>query len=207
MAAALPPGAVRTGARVVAADARSVTLAGGERIAARAVVLAAEAPAAAALSPEVADPGARGVRCFYFDAPRAPRRGPWLWLDGTGGGPVVNLCFPSEVSPALAPPGRTLVSASTLRPADEGEVRAQIGGWFGPEVVGWRMLRVYDLPYALPVQTPERLEPVEKPVRLPSGLLVCGDHRDTGSIQGALASGRRAAEAALYPPFSPPRAV
>ncbi|MCU0727885.1 MAG: FAD-dependent oxidoreductase, partial [Planctomycetes bacterium] len=32
---------------------------------------------------------------------------------------------------------------------------------------------------------------------LSTGLFICGDHRDTGSIQGALASGRRAAEAAL----------
>jgi predicted NAD/FAD-dependent oxidoreductase len=28
-------------------------------------------------------------------------------------------------------------------------------------------------------------------------LVVCGDHRDTGSIQGALVSGQRAAEAVL----------
>jgi predicted NAD/FAD-dependent oxidoreductase len=34
-------------------------------------------------------------------------------------------------------------------------------------------------------------------VRLASGLFVCGDHRDTASIQGALVSGRRAAEAVL----------
>jgi hypothetical protein len=29
------------------------------------------------------------------------------------------------------------------------------------------------------------------------GLYVCGDHRDTSSIQGALVSGRRAARAVL----------
>jgi predicted NAD/FAD-dependent oxidoreductase len=29
------------------------------------------------------------------------------------------------------------------------------------------------------------------------GLWVCGDHRDTGSIQGALVSGRRCADAIL----------
>jgi predicted NAD/FAD-dependent oxidoreductase len=29
------------------------------------------------------------------------------------------------------------------------------------------------------------------------GLFVCGDHRDTASIQGALVSGRRTAEAIL----------
>jgi predicted NAD/FAD-dependent oxidoreductase len=36
-----------------------------------------------------------------------------------------------------------------------------------------------------------------KPVRLEPGLYVCGDARDSSSIQGAMVSGRRAAEAIL----------
>jgi predicted NAD/FAD-dependent oxidoreductase len=32
---------------------------------------------------------------------------------------------------------------------------------------------------------------------LVDGVYVCGDHRDTSSIQGALVSGRRAAQAVL----------
>jgi uncharacterized protein YbjT (DUF2867 family) len=35
----------------------------------------------------------------------------------------------------------------------------------------------------------------KKPVRVESGLFVCGDHRDTASLHGAMPSGRRAAEA------------
>ncbi|MCO1657096.1 FAD-dependent oxidoreductase [Pseudonocardia humida] len=35
------------------------------------------------------------------------------------------------------------------------------------------------------------------PVALGDGLFVAGDHRDTPSTQGALVSGRRAAEAVL----------
>lgn len=36
---------------------------------------------------------------------------------------------------------------------------------------------------------------VRSPVTLGDGVFVCGDHRDTASIQGALVSGQRAAEA------------
>ena len=36
-----------------------------------------------------------------------------------------------------------------------------------------------------------------RPVRSGPGRYVCGDHRDSASIQGALVSGRRAAEAVL----------
>ncbi|WP_254715858.1 FAD-dependent oxidoreductase [Actinomadura sp. NAK00032] len=39
--------------------------------------------------------------------------------------------------------------------------------------------------------------PLRRPVRLRPSRYVCGDHRDTGSAQGALVSGRRAAEAVL----------
>ena len=38
---------------------------------------------------------------------------------------------------------------------------------------------------------------LQRPVRTPTGAYVAGDHRDTSSIQGALVSGRRAADAVL----------
>ncbi|MEQ1701420.1 MAG: hypothetical protein ABMA25_15030, partial [Ilumatobacteraceae bacterium] len=46
---------------------------------------------------------------------------------------------------------------------------------------------------------PDSLPPFhpKQPVALGEGLYVCGDHRDTPSIQGALFSGRRTAESVL----------
>lgn len=38
---------------------------------------------------------------------------------------------------------------------------------------------------------------LHRPVRLLDGLYVCGDHRGTSTVQGALLSGRRAAHAIL----------
>ena len=40
----------------------------------------------------------------------------------------------------------------------------------------------------------------QRPVRLSQGLYVCGDHRDSATLDGALKSGRRAAEAILGSP-------
>jgi hypothetical protein len=51
------------------------------------------------------------------------------------------------------------------------------------------------VPNALPAMPAPH--PLRARVRLGDGLYVCGDHRDTSSIQGALASGRRAAHAVL----------
>ena len=57
------------------------------------------------------------------------------------------------------------------------------------------MLGTYPIPRALPVMSPG--SPFRRPVRLRPGRYVCGDHRDTSSIQGALVSGRRTADAVL----------
>ena len=37
--------------------------------------------------------------------------------------------------------------------------------------------------------------PLDQPTQVAEGLYVCGDHRDTPSLQGAMLSGRRVAEA------------
>jgi predicted NAD/FAD-dependent oxidoreductase len=59
----------------------------------------------------------------------------------------------------------------------------------------WELLASYPIPYALPAM-PVPFE-LQRPVRAADGLYVAGDHRDTSSIQGALVSGRRAAQALL----------
>jgi hypothetical protein len=46
---------------------------------------------------------------------------------------------------------------------------------------------------ALPHQPPPLV--LRQPARLAGGVFIAGDHRDTASIQGALVSGRRAADA------------
>ena len=200
----LPRGALRLAARVAAASAHEVRLDSGEAVGGDAVVIATEGPEASRLAGLPA-PGSRSVTCLYFAAERAPLEEPILVLDGDGVGPVNNLCVPSQVASAYAPAGAALVSASVVDEAAgaageaalEGAVRCQLEGWFGPQVRGWRHLRTYRVRHAQPEQRPGVLEPVERPVRLRGGLFVCGDHRDTASLHGALLSGRRAAEAVL----------
>jgi phytoene dehydrogenase-like protein len=191
---------VRLGARVTAVDRGGVTLEGGERVGARAVVVATDGPSAAALVPELTAPASRAVAAVYFAAERPPVDEPVLLLDGEGRGPVNNACVPSVVAPGYAPGGAALVSASVLPGHDPGgdglepAVRAHLRDWFGGQVDGWRHLRTYRIPHAQPAQAPPALERPQRPVRVRRGVYVCGDHRDNASINGALTSGRRAAE-------------
>jgi phytoene dehydrogenase-like protein len=205
LAAGLPPEQVRLGRRVTAVGDGKVTLADGEQLPARAVVVATDGPTASELlGGEPAAPGSVAARCLYFVADRAPVDEPVIVLDGDGDGPVNNLCVPSSVAPGYAPPGAALVSAAVLDrpglpkgPDLEAAVLGQLADWFGSGVVAWRHLKTYHIPHAQPAQPPGTLDPPERPVRLRPGLYVCGDHRDNASINGALASGRRAADAVL----------
>ena len=123
-------------------------------------------------------------------------------LDGEGGGPVNNVVVMSNVSAAYAPPGQALIAAAVVGiPEDDSaeldrRARVQLGKWFGAQVASWRLLREYRIPHALPDQTAGKLDPWQRPVRLRPGLYVCGDHRDNASIDGAMTSGFRAAQAA-----------
>lgn len=204
LAAALPAGTLRTVTRARAvergtAGPPSVTLDDGSTVAARAVVVAAEAPAAAALLPDhVTDGGSRPAGCLWFGAAEPPLATRAVLVDGDGDGPVTNAAVLSNVAATYAPDGRALIAASLPSTVvDEDAVRAQLRRWFGPAVDRWDLLRTDRIPHAQPAQPPDALDPVERPVRVSPNVYVCGDHRDNASINGALVSGRRAAEAVL----------
>lgn len=202
LVAGLPDGTVQLGVRVAAIDSGELVLAGGQRMDAGAIVVAAEGPEASRLLPGDL-PVADSVRatCLWFDAPASPAPGGALVLDGDGHGPVNNLAVMSDVAPAYAPPGRALVNAAVqdpdwaAKPDDELEagVRAQLRTWYGDGVDGWRLLRTDRIVHAQPAQPAGALDPPQRPVRRGERLWCCGDHRDTASINGALASGRRTA--------------
>jgi phytoene dehydrogenase-like protein len=198
LAAGLEPGTVRLSSAVTAIDGRSVRLANGAVLDARSIVVATEGPSAAALL-GLAPVGSKSVACVYFDAPQAPTTTRYVMLDGQGIGPAMNVTVMSNVAPSYAPDGRHLVAAAVPSPSDsvdlETAVRTQLRSWWGSQVDEWRHLRSYRIAHGQPDQSPP-FHPKRR-VSLGEGLFVCGDHRDTGSIQGALHSGRRCAEAVL----------
>ena len=99
----------------------------------------------------------------------------------------------TEVTPAYAADGRSLVSTSVLGDASgrEPDVRARIGEMYGADTSGWEHLATYPVHGALPAMPAPH--PLSRPARLAPRRYVCGDHRATGSVQGAMASGTRAA--------------
>jgi hypothetical protein len=104
----------------------------------------------------------------------------------------------TNVAPEYAPEGETLIAAACPGTNDGGiepAVRKQLRAMLGGSVDSWVHLRTDAIAHGQPTQRPP-FSP-KQPVALGQGLFVCGDHRDTASIQGALFSGRRCAEVVL----------
>jgi phytoene dehydrogenase-like protein len=137
---------------------------------------------------------------------------------------INNVCFPSQVSSAYAPKGQSLASVTIVpQPADDADtfsdaelercVRRQLGEWFnekrddngsgssspgddGSMIDKWTLLRIYRIAYAQPAQYPLPYQR-DIDVVLGSNLFVCGDHRGTATLNGAINSGKRAASKVL----------
>jgi len=202
LAATLPSGCIRFGAKVAHIRSNGVTLESGEELHAKKVVVATDGATAGSLLGHAEPLAWQGVTCLYFAAPTPPVERPILVLNGDGAGPINNLCVPTMVAPSYGPAGSSLVSVTVLgTPLDaaalQAKVQSQLKDWFGTQAEAWRHLRTYRIPHALPRQSPPALAEMERPVRTSPGVYVCGDHRDNASINGAMVSGRRCAESVL----------
>ncbi|MEV7276643.1 NAD(P)/FAD-dependent oxidoreductase [Streptomyces sp. NPDC093111] len=194
LAAALPPGTVRTGVRVTEVSIARVTTAEHGVFTCRSVVLATGGRSAAELLPGLCVPEYHAATVLHHTAPVAPTANPVLLLESDAGGPVSHTAVMSAVDPGRAPAGRTLITSTVLGTAPddtERRVRKHLATLYGASTDEWELLALRHTPYAFPAMRPP-FDP-ERPVRLLSGLYVCGDHRATGTPVGALTSARRAA--------------
>lgn len=204
VAAALPAEAVRLNAPVRRVEPGRVWLEDGRELAARAVVVATDGHAAAAILPDALRPqlparNQKATRMVAFAAERSPLASPTLLVSAETAGPIDNLTVPSDVVGGYAPAGQSLITVSVRSDWQGGDaelveaVRAQAGGWFGSAPGGWRHLETVHVHHALPDESPagRRLRPA--PPKLAEGLFLAGDHCGSASINGAMASGRRCA--------------
>jgi phytoene dehydrogenase-like protein len=191
LAEGLPERALSTGRRVTRVGPGHVEV-DGETLRALAVVVATDARTAGELLPDLDVPEMHTLTTYHHATSTPPGDAALLHLDGTGG-PIANTVVMPE---STAPPGRALVSSTVVGPAiPEPEVRRELARIYGGSTDGWELMRVDEVRDALPAFPAGR--PLRSPVELGEGLFVAGDHRDTPSQQGALVSGRRAAEAVL----------
>ena len=207
LAAALPAGTVRCDVRVadvgspVGGAARTVHADTGS-IETRAVVVATD-PVSAAVLTGLPEPRMRPLTTFWHVSAEPPVAHGALHLDGDHRGPIVNTVVLSNAARGYSPDGRALIASTMLGlpsadptdPASDEGVRRQLAQVYGVPTHRWELVQVHAIPQALTAMDPPL--DLRRPVALGDGLFVAGDHRDSASSQGALVSGRRAADAVL----------
>ncbi|MFF4485587.1 NAD(P)/FAD-dependent oxidoreductase [Streptomyces sp. NPDC001544] len=198
LARSLPPGTVHTGVRATSVATTTVATAEHGEFRCRAVLLATDARAAAELLPGLRVPDFHPVTVVHHTTDEPPTTGASLLLEADRGGPVAHTAVMSDVDPSRAPAGRALVSSTVLGTPPEGvdtAVRMHLSRLYSASTTRWETLAVHHTTEAVPAMRPPH--DLRRPVRLMAGLYVCGDHRDTSTVQGALHSAHRAAAAVL----------
>ncbi|MGW2416077.1 FAD-dependent oxidoreductase [Streptomyces tubercidicus] len=206
LAAALPPGTVCTSVQVTAVSTTGVSTAEHGHVPCRAVLVATGAREAAELLPGLRVPAFHPVTVLHHTAAvasgsrGAAARDTALILPTDG--PVAYTYAAGAIDPSRTPPGRTLITTAVLGAAAalplsvlDRTVRHRLDRIYGGHTEDRQLLTAHHHPYAVPAM-PAPYDP-ERTVRVLAGLYVCGDHRDTSTLQGALNSGRRAARAVL----------
>lgn len=192
LADGLPDGVLRLGTPVAEVTDAGVLLGDGSEVPARAVVVATDPATAAGLLPELTVPDTRTVTTYHHATDSPPTAAPTLMTDSTG--TVLNTCVISAVAPTYAPPGTALISTSVLGTDPPGRGRTvlrRLAELYGTDTSNWEQVAACTVEGALPAMVPPW--PLSRTTRLGPGRYVCGGYRATGSVQGALSSGARAA--------------
>jgi phytoene dehydrogenase-like protein len=156
------------------------------------LIVATDANTAAQLLDIEEVPPMVGCTTWYHVPDASPSHNPHLLLDGMQAGPVVNSIVISNLMENYAPIGRDLISTTTIQRASESEVRRHLAAMWGTSTQHWELLAKYEIPSSLPLaRVGKRLI---NNVRISKNIFVAGDWREAPSQNGALKSGRRAAE-------------
>jgi phytoene dehydrogenase-like protein len=202
-------GEVRLGARVERVAERAggvaVHLASGERIDADAAIVAVGADDLRRLVPTLPAIAWCGTFAAWFLTPEPAALPRWLVLNGSGRGAFNHGAAMSAIAPGYAPAGRGLFVANTAslpRDADHAtelaeDMRRTVGEILGRRAVeGWTLVAGQRIARAIPRQWPSDLA-ARLPASLGAHIEVAGDHLEDASINGAIRSGRLAAERCL----------
>lgn len=197
LAARLGPAEVRGATPVAAVDDRGVALAGGGSIHAGAVVVATDPATAAGLVAGIDAPAMRSTTTFWHRCAEPPIGRPVLVVDADGD-LVASTVEMTAAAPSYGPGGGSLLATAVLglHGADLDQVvRTELARLLGAPASTFSLVEVTAVEGALPAFDAP-LGP-RRSTRVGERLWVCGDHRASPSLQGALVSGRRAAVSVL----------
>lgn len=165
------------------------------QVKADAVIVATDLTTAAQLLDIPNVPKLAASTTWYHEVPLEMTQSNRLLIDGQARGPVINSIAISNMVPAYAPLGKTLLSSTTIEFASESEVRRHLATLWGTSTSDWSLIAKYEIPKSLPIFG-VGAQGVQS-AKIAENLYVAGDYRTAPSQNGALLAGRLAAQELL----------
>ena len=162
---------------------------------AKKILIATDATTATQLLGLTEVPRMAGCITWYHAVSQNPSGNGRLIVDGQRRGPIINSVVMSDVSSSYAPKGQHLISTTTDLNVTESDVRRQLAIMWGTSTHEWQFIAKYEIPAALPIHNVGRA--LSQSMKINDHHYVAGDHRTVPSQQGALFSGRLAAQLIL----------
>jgi phytoene dehydrogenase-like protein len=159
------------------------------------ILIATDATTATQLLGLTEVPRMAGCITWYHAVSQNPSGTGRLVVDSQRRGPIINSVVMSDISDLYAPTGQHLISTTTDLNVTESDVRRHLAILWGTGTHGWQFIAKYEIPAALPIHNVGRL--FSQNMKINEQLYVAGDHRAVPSQQGALFSGRLAAQLIL----------
>jgi hypothetical protein len=180
--------------RVDGIDQRSVHTNNGT-FTANKILIATDATTATQLLGLTEVPRMAGCITWYHAVSENPSGNGRLIVDGQRRGPIINSVVMSDISSSYAPKGQHLISTTTDLNVTESDVRRHLAILWGASTHEWQFIAKYEIPAALPIHNVGRV--LSQSMKINDHHFIAGDHRTVPSQQGALFSGRLAAQLIL----------
>ncbi len=159
------------------------------------ILIATDATTATQLLGLTEVPRMAGCITWYHADAVNPSGSGRLVVDGQRRGPIINSVVMSDISSSYAPANQHLISTTTDLNVTESDVRRHLAILWGVDTYAWQFIAKYEIPAALPIQNVGRA--LSQSMKISDHHFVAGDHRTVPSQQGALFSGRLAAQLIL----------
>lgn len=191
---------------VTAIDATTVTTKSGKSFTAKAIIVATDLPHLPIAKPATIK--GKSALTLYFAAPFVQQPSQRIALNANKGEHIRNIAVMDHISAAYAPKGKSLIAVSlntdlSLPKAQvEMQTRAELLDWY-PDSANWKLLAIYDIPYALPNNETVNYKTNADEIKLHEHCYLCGDHLLYGSVNAAMDSAKFAVETMCNHSFKP----
>jgi len=201
LASTLPSDNIHLGEEVISINQKSVQVLSSKNFIGDAIILTAMSDNLLHKLSPGKDKPYQSSHTIYFEASEVPHHKKLVGIIAKKNTMINNVSVMSNVNPNYAPSGKHQIAVSIFGDQFNNEIETQIKqeckAWFGKQVEEWRLIKNFHIKKALPNQTTVKFNAKKEDVKVSDYVYLAGDGVLNGSINGALQSGKLAADFAI----------